>query len=40
MSAISDIGSLEDLLDMGLGLDSHVLLSKGLRVLLEVCVLL
>jgi hypothetical protein len=40
MRAISDVGRLEDLLEMRLGFDAHVLLPESLCLLLEVGVLL
>jgi hypothetical protein len=40
MCSVCDIGRLEDLLDVRLMLDAHVLLSEGLRLLVEAGVLL
>src|SRR5690242_1703006 len=38
--AVGDVGRLEHLLGVGLGLDAHVLLAERLCVLLNVCVFL
>jgi hypothetical protein len=40
VKSIAHVGSLEDVVHVRLGLDAHVLLTKCLSVLLDVCIFL
>ena len=40
MGSLCDVRCLEDLLDMALSFEAHVLLAESTRVLLNVCMLL